>query len=117
VSITLGSDHAQHSTFTNFSENCGEVSINVASFNLTLTSICHKNTYIQTDFCVTEMALSKQKQNVQWWKEAVVYQIYPASFLDSGAGNTPGWGDVPGITSKLDYLKDLGGMLDMSYKA
>jgi hypothetical protein len=59
------------------------------------------------------MALSKQKQAHKWWKEAVVYQIYPASFLDSGAGNTPGWGDVPGITSKLDYLKDLGGMLNM----
>lgn len=41
----------------------------------------------------------------RWWKEAVVYQIYPASFLDS---NGDGWGDVKGITSKLDYLKDLG---------
>jgi hypothetical protein len=41
----------------------------------------------------------------QWWKEAVVYQIYPASFCDS---NGDGWGDVPGITSKLDYLKSLG---------
>lgn len=41
----------------------------------------------------------------QWWKEAVVYQIYPASFKDS---NGDGWGDVKGITSKLDYLKSLG---------
>ncbi|SMR42775.1 unnamed protein product [Zymoseptoria tritici ST99CH_1E4] len=54
------------------------------------------------------MALSIQEQRKAWWKESVVYQIYPASFLDSGAGDTPGWGDVPGITSKLDYLKDLG---------
>ncbi|KAG9549110.1 alpha-glucosidase-like protein maltase, partial [Aureobasidium melanogenum] len=44
----------------------------------------------------------------RWWKEAVVYQVYPASFLDSGAGNKPGWGDIPGITSKVDYLKHLG---------
>ncbi|KJY00897.1 glycoside hydrolase family 13 protein [Zymoseptoria brevis] len=54
------------------------------------------------------MALTIQEQRKAWWKESVVYQIYPASFLDSGAGDTPGWGDVPGITSKLDYLKDLG---------
>lgn len=47
----------------------------------------------------------------KWWKEAVVYQIYPASFKSTGAGDTPGWGDVKGITSKLDYLKDLGGKL------
>ncbi|KAF2650586.1 glycoside hydrolase family 13 protein [Lophiostoma macrostomum CBS 122681] len=41
----------------------------------------------------------------RWWKEATVYQIYPASFLDT---NGDGWGDVPGITRKLDYIKDLG---------
>ena len=40
-----------------------------------------------------------------WWKEAVVYQIYPRSFQDS-TGN--GIGDLNGITSRLDYLKTLG---------
>ncbi|KAK5132659.1 hypothetical protein LTR08_008781 [Meristemomyces frigidus] len=43
-----------------------------------------------------------------WWKEAVVYQIYPASFHSTGSGSEPGWGDIRGITSKLDYLKHLG---------
>lgn len=43
--------------------------------------------------------------NTQWWKEAVVYQIYPRSFMDS---NGDGIGDLKGITSKLDYLKELG---------
>jgi oligo-1,6-glucosidase len=43
--------------------------------------------------------------NKTWWKEAVVYQIYPRSFMD---GNGDGIGDLQGITSKLDYLKDLG---------
>lgn len=40
-----------------------------------------------------------------WWKEAVVYQIYPRSFNDS---NGDGFGDLPGIIDKLDYIKSLG---------
>ena len=43
--------------------------------------------------------------NKAWWKEAVVYQIYPKSFQDSDGD---GIGDIPGIISRLDYLKKLG---------
>ena len=41
----------------------------------------------------------------QWWQHAVFYEIYPRSFADS---NNDGIGDLKGITSKLDYLQDLG---------
>ena len=40
-----------------------------------------------------------------WWKEAVFYQVYPASFKDT---NNDGWGDIPGLIAKIDYLHDLG---------
>lgn len=40
-----------------------------------------------------------------WWKESIVYQIYPKSFNDS---NGDGIGDIRGIIEKLDYLKELG---------
>ena len=43
--------------------------------------------------------------NKAWWKEAVVYQIYPRSFMDS---NGDGIGDINGITEKLEYLQELG---------
>lgn len=40
-----------------------------------------------------------------WWRDAVIYQVYPRSFAD---GNGDGIGDLPGIISRLDYLRDLG---------
>ena len=46
-----------------------------------------------------------EKKNQPWWKDAVVYQIYPKSFQDS---NGDGIGDIQGIISRLDYLADLG---------
>jgi alpha-glucosidase len=53
---------------------------------------------------------SKAEQALQtaqdpWWKHAVIYEIYPRSFQDS---NGDGVGDINGITSRLDYLRDLG---------
>ena len=41
----------------------------------------------------------------KWWHDKIVYQIYPKSFMDA---NNDGYGDIKGIISKLDYLKDLG---------
>ncbi len=55
-----------------------------------------------------EGTLGQQKRRVQggdWWKRAVIYQIYPRSFADS---NGDGIGDLQGIITKLDYLKHLG---------
>ena len=46
-----------------------------------------------------------QNQKHLWWKNAVVYQIYPKSFQDSDGD---GVGDIRGIISRLDYLKELG---------
>jgi alpha-glucosidase len=40
-----------------------------------------------------------------WWRDGIIYQIYPRSFAD---GNADGLGDLPGITARLDYLADLG---------
>ena len=45
------------------------------------------------------------KHQKDWYKELVIYQIYPRSFMDS---NGDGVGDIRGIIERLDYLKDLG---------
>lgn len=44
----------------------------------------------------------------KWWKESVVYQIYPSSFQSTPDATAPGWGTVKGMTSRVDYLKSLG---------
>ena len=49
--------------------------------------------------------MSERTTERKWWQQAVVYQIYPRSFQDS---NGDGIGDIPGIISRLDYLRELG---------
>src|SRR5919108_67324 len=51
------------------------------------------------------VAAQPSKDNHPWWQHAVFYEIYPRSFADS---DNSGMGDINGITSKLDYLRELG---------
>ena len=47
----------------------------------------------------------EERKQEHWWRDAVIYQIYPRSFQDS---NGDGIGDLRGIIQRLDYLKELG---------
>ena len=52
-----------------------------------------------------ESVTSRQQSGSEWWRDAVIYQVYPRSFNDS---NGDGMGDLAGVTEKLPYLKQLG---------
>ncbi|MGY4642386.1 glycoside hydrolase family 13 protein [Cellulomonas sp. URHB0016] len=54
---------------------------------------------------VGDTSAALPRQDATWWRQAVVYQIYPRSFADS---NGDGVGDLPGITGKVGYLRELG---------
>jgi len=55
--------------------------------------------------CASAFPAQSAQTNANWWKNAVIYEIYPRSFQDS---NGDGIGDLNGITSRLDYLQKLG---------
>ncbi|MCS4485005.1 glycoside hydrolase family 13 protein [Gleimia sp. 6138-11-ORH1] len=52
--------------------------------------------------------LHRPTQSSQWWRSAVIYQIYPRSYASAGVGTQPGVGDLPGITQRLDHIAELG---------
>ena len=75
-----------------------------AALLLTLTG-CSSESKKTAATAVTDAAAAAPHQAQTWWKEAVVYQVYPRSYKDS---NGDGVGDLRGLISKLDYIKSLG---------
>ena len=67
--------------------------------------------FIQAVLLVLAVAVVEALKSTQphaWWKEAVVYQVYPASFKESRVKDAIGWGDINGIIEGLDHIEDLG---------
>src|SRR5579862_4767426 len=75
---------------------CSRVLCGVLCFICGLTICC---------LATAQTSKATDEEKHPWWQHAVFYEIYPRSFADS---NNDGVGDLNGITSKLDYLKELG---------
>jgi alpha-glucosidase len=72
---------------------------------LCLQTACIAAAFVSTVCAAQSHQQRKAPAEQPWWKNAVIYEIYPRSFQDS---NGDGIGDLNGITSRLDYLKNLG---------
>jgi alpha-glucosidase len=72
---------------------------------ITCTTACLLGAAALSAHGQTAAARSKEPSEPEWWKNAVIYEIYPRSFQDT---NGDGVGDLNGITKRLDYLEDLG---------
>ena len=89
--------------------NSAELQLNLRTISMLNTKRSGIKYFICAGFFISGIFMNAFSQtrsgSEKWWKEAVVYQIYPRSFKDSDGD---GVGDLKGIISKLDYIKSLG---------
>jgi alpha-glucosidase len=96
-------------------QRTGIATVLMASFTISMSVLsapswaaAQDSTHNQAERQATQAAPAQGAQGKPgdpWWRHAVIYEIYPQSFQDSDGD---GVGDLKGITSRLDYLKDLG---------